>query len=186
MIPAQPFLVLLLLCLVALGCFKAGPIVCRVARRLSRGDFAALCVLMVACAICAQKPSPGPAIRLDSLIADAGCYATNDVFHVAATNAPAYAAIDFSTSPVLVYARMRGLTNALDWAELTPRRLFGDLPADYAIANATNYDYIVYLDYIPPSPVHTNGVFELHGFILIEDVATRGAGFINSLPEIGN
>lgn len=184
MIPAQPFLVLLLFCLVALGCFKAGPIICRVARRLSRGDFAALCVLMVACAICAQKPSPGPVIRLDSLIADAGCYATNDVFHVAATNAPAYAALDFSTSPVLVYARMRGLTNALDWAELTPRRLFGDLPADYAIANATNYDYMIYLDYIPPSPVHTNGVFELRGFVIDGYPGSRASGFINSQPKL--
>ncbi|MBR4616172.1 MAG: hypothetical protein IKO55_11255, partial [Kiritimatiellae bacterium] len=72
----------------------------------------------------------------------------------------------------------------LDWAELTPRRLFGDLPADYAIANATNYDYMIYLDYIPPSPVHTNGVFELRGFVIDGYPGSRASGFINSQPKL--
>ena len=152
-----------------------------------RGTFAALAVFAAVMTICAQKPS-GPPITIDVLLRDAGCYATNDVFHVAVTNAPAYAALDFSTSAVLVYAREHGSTNALDWAELTPRRTFGQLPADYTIANATNYNYMIYLDYIPPSPVHTNGVFELHGFLIPGngDEGTGngelGAGFINSLP----
>ena len=99
-----------------------------------------------------------------------------------------YAAVDFSDCDILVYAREHGLTNASDYVELTPRRVFGDLPADYAIANATNYDYMVYLDYIPPSPVHTNGVFELHGFTIEGNGewgtgnGERAAGFINSQP----
>jgi hypothetical protein len=150
-----------------------------------RGVSAALAAFAVIATICAQKPGPsGPTITIDALLRDAGCYATNDVFHAAVSNAPAYAAIDFSACPVLVYARERGQTNAADWAELTPRRTFSELPADYAIANATNYNYIVYLDYVPPSPVHTNGVFELHGFVIpgyepgnLEQLA---AGFINS------
>lgn len=150
-----------------------------------RGTFAALAALAVAMTICAQKPS-GPAITIDALLRDAGCYATNDVFHVAVENAPNYAALDFSASPVLVYAREHG--SSANWVELLPRRLFGALPADYAIQGATNYDYLVYLDYIPPSPVHTNGVFELHGFLIPGngDEGTGngelGAGFINSLP----
>lgn len=150
-----------------------------------RGVFAALAILAAVCSIVAQKPSPSaPVITVDALIRDAGCYATNDVFHVAVSNAPNYAAIDFSACPVLVYARQHGLTNASDYVELTPRRAFGDLPADYAIANATNYDYTIWLDYVLPSPVHTNGVFELHGFVIpggepgnLEQLA---AGFINS------
>ena len=146
-----------------------------------RGASAALAVFAVVATICAQKPSPsGPVITVDSLLRDAGCYATNDVFHVAVTNAPAYAGIDFSGCPVLVYARERGQTNAVDWAELTPRRTYGELPADYAIEDATNHDYLVYLDYIPPSPVHTNGVFELHGFLVPQLDTQLAAGFINS------
>ena len=157
-----------------------------------RGVSAALAAFAVVATICAQKPGPsGPTISIDALLRDAGCYATNDVFHAAVSNAPAYAAIDFSACPVLVYARERGQTNAADWAELTPRRTFGELPADYAIANATNYNYLVYLDYVPPSPVHTNGVFELYGFVIENEAQGEpdqlGAGFINSrtvtLPE---
>lgn len=150
-----------------------------------RGVSAALAAFAVVATICAQKPGPsGPTITIDALLRDAGCYATNDVFHAAVSNAPAYAAIDFSACPVLVYARERGQTNAADWAELTPRRTFSELPADYAIANATNYNYMVYLDYVPPSPVHTNGVFELHGFVVPDDepgnLEQLSAGFINS------
>ena len=180
-------LVALGLMLTATACIASWPILRAAWHDLKRGTFAALAALAAVCTICAQKTS-GPMIQLDSLIRDAGCYATNNVFHAAATNAPAYAALDFSTSPVLVYARERGLTNATDWAELTPRRMFGDLPADYAIANATNYDYMVYLDYIPPSPAHTNGVFELRGFVipgngeLETGNGERAAGFINSKP----
>lgn len=165
--------------------------VCRRDFGRRRGVSAALAVLATACAILAQKRPGDPQIIIDALIRDAGCYATNDVFHVAVSNAPNYAAIDFSACPVLVYARQHGLTNASDYVELTPRRAFGDLPADYAIANATNYDYTIWLDYVPPSPVHTNGVFEVYGFVIENEAQGEpdqlAAGFINSrtvtLPE---
>ncbi len=155
-------------------------------RRLGRrrGVFAALAAFAVVATICAQKPGPTPVITVDALLRDAGCYATNDVLHVAVTNAPAYATVDFSACPVLVYARPRGLSDAPDWTELLPRRTFGELPADYAIEDATNYNYMVYLDYVPPSPVHTNGVFELHGFIIDGFTGERAAGFINSMPKL--
>lgn len=147
------------------------------------GVAASLIGLAVVCTINAQKPNP-PVITVDSFLADAGSYATNDVLHVAVTNAPAYAGIDFSSCPVLVYARQRGLSDAPKWEELLPRRTFSELPADYAIEDATNYNYLVYLDYVPPSPVHTNGVFELRGFMVPGDepgnLEQLAAGFINS------
>lgn len=147
------------------------------------GVAASLIGLAVVCTINAQKPNP-PVITVDSFLADAGSYATNDVLHVAVTNAPAYAGIDFSSCPVLVYARQRGLSDAPEWEELLPRRTFSELPADYAIEDATNYNYLVYLDYVPPSPVHTNGVFELRGFVVPDDepgnLKQLAAGFINS------
>lgn len=151
-------------------------------RGLGPRRFCALLAASVVTTIVAQKSNWS--ISIDNLVADAGCYATNDVFHVAVSNAPAYAAIDFSACPVLVYAREHGLTNATDWIELTPRRTFAQLPADYAIVNATNFNYMIYLDYVPPSPVHTNGVFELQGFIIDDADAGRAAGFINSMPKL--
>ena len=158
-----------LACLAALAAMKARHICRDVWRSFAgrRGAFAALAAFAVIATICAQKPGP-PVITVDSFLADAGSYATNDVLHVAVTNAPAYATVDFSSCPVLVYARPRGLSDAPEWEELLPRRTFSELPADYAIEDATNYNYLVYLDYVPPSPVHTNGVFELRGFVVGE------------------
>lgn len=139
--------------------------------------FIASCVVAT---IIAQKVS----ISFDRFVADGGTYATNDVFHVAISNATNYAGVDFSAFDVLVYARQHGLTNVTDWIELAPRRTFAQLPADYAIVNATNYDYMVWLDYVPPSPVHTNGVFELQGFMILEGLEHLDAGFINSMPVL--
>lgn len=150
-----------------------------------RGVFAALAILAAVCSIVAQKPSPDtPTITVDALLRDVGCYATNNVFHAAVTNAPSYAGVDFSDCDLMVYARERTSTNAASWFELTPRKKFSQQPADYAIENATNYNYMVYLNYVPPSPVHTNGVFELYGFVIENEAQGEpdqlAAGFINS------
>ena len=150
-----------------------------------RGVFAALAILAATCSIVAQKPSPDtPTITVDPLLRDVGCYATNNVFHVAVTNAPSYAGVDFSDCDLMVYARERASTNAVSWFELTPRKKFSQQPADYAIENATNYNYMAYLNYVPPSPVHTNGVFELYGFVIGNEAQGEpdqlAAGFINS------
>lgn len=150
-----------------------------------RGVFAALAILAAICSIVAQKPSPDtPTITVDALLRDVGCYATNNVFHAAVTNAPSYAGVDFSDCDLMVYARERASTDAASWFELTPRKKFSQQPADYAIENATNYNYMVYLSYVPPSPVHTNGVFELYGFVIENEAQGEpdqlAAGFINS------
>lgn len=150
-----------------------------------RGVFASLAILAAICSIVAQKPSPDtPTITVDALLRDMGCYATNNVFHAAVTNAPSYAGVDFSDCDLMVYARERASTNAASWFELTPRKKFSQQPADYAIENATNYNYTIYLNYVPPSPVHTNGVFELYGFVIGNEAQGEpdqlAAGFINS------
>ena len=150
-----------------------------------RGVFAALAILAAICSIVAQKPSPDtPTITVDALLRDVGCYATNNVFHAAVTNAPSYAGVDFSDCDLMVYARERASSDAASWFELTPRKKFSQQPADYAIEDATNYNYLVYLDYVPPSPVHTNGVFELYGFVIENEAQGEpdqlAAGFINS------
>ena len=172
--------------LLALALVLATAAACRTAWRnldRRRGTFAALATLAAACAVFAQKHAG--TILFDRLIADAGSYLTNDVVHVAATNAAAYASFDFSASPLLVYARPVGSTNSADWAELEPRRTFGEQPADWHLPNATNYNVLVAIDYVPPSPAHTNGVLELRGFVVPStDADTRAAGFIRSDIEL--
>lgn len=147
------------------------------------GRPAQLVAILAACVgttIIAQKVST---IFFDPFIYDAGSYSTNDVLHVAATNASAYAIYDLSTSPILVYRREAESTNAADWVECLPRRTFGDLPADWHVPDATNFNYLITVDYVPPSPVHTNGVFEMRGFTIGETPDSRSAAFSTSTPK---
>ena len=97
----------------------------------------------------------------DDYIADAGSYLTNDIAHVAiAKRLPLLP----DSAEILVYARELSSTNAADWFRLSPHLAFSAHPYDYALPNATNYNVTVYANYIPPSPVHTNGVWEMRGF----------------------
>lgn len=139
-----------------------------------RGVSAALAVVAVVACVCAQKVT----FTLDSYIADDGCYATNDVVHIAF--AQAASGLDLSTSPVLVYARLQSSTNAADWFELSPRRMFTAFPADYALADATNYNYAVYVDYVPPPTVHTNGVWQMRGIELARGESAATFAFPNT------
>ena len=77
-----------LACLAALAAMKTRRICRDVWRSFTgrRGVSAALAAFAVVVTICAQKPNP-PVITVDSFLADAGSYATNDVLHVAVTNA---------------------------------------------------------------------------------------------------
>lgn len=105
----------------------------------------------------------------DTYLTDAGSVLTNDTAHVAATK---NSAIIPDTTPVLVYARELAQTNAEDWVELMPRRTFAELPADYALENATNHNVLVSLDWTPPTPVITNLLFQATPKIVLGDVAT--------------
>ena len=112
-----------------------------------------------------KPPQPTrPIFTFDTFLIDNGSFATNASVFVAARKAAFIQEAYIDDMDVLVFAREIASTNAEDWVELLPRRTFGDLPAEYALANATNFNYLVFLDYVPPSPVHTNGVWQMRGF----------------------
>lgn len=131
---------------------------------LTRSDKIALTLLAIGLTFYAGAKHAMPSFAFDTYLANDGSYATNSTVHVAFTQRAQ--GLDLSTSPVLVYAREMGSTNAEDWMELLPRRMFPAFPADYTLANATNYNYAVYVDYVPPPPVHTNGVWQMRGIEL--------------------
>ena len=108
------------------------------------------------------KPKPGPNFSFDNTyIGDGGSYATNDTVHVELARRIMELPID--DCDVIAYMRVRSSNSAADYVML-PTYKFGEYPVDFTVQNATNYNYWFYLDYVPPSPVHTNGVFELRGF----------------------
>ena len=49
---------------------------------------------------------------------------------------------------------------------LSPHLTFADHPYDYSLPNATNYDVMVAADFTPAPTVHTNGVWQMKGFII--------------------
>ena len=88
----------------------------------------------------------------DMGLRDNGSYATNDTVHVAWT----YVGIPSASSVYIAY-RETGTTNA--WDDLG-ETVASALSWDATVQNATNYDYLVYSTYVPPAPVHTNGVWQ--------------------------
>ena len=154
---------------------------CAVKRRL--GDrpahLVAFLVMSVATTIVAQKLST---FAIDSFLENAGCYSTNDVVHVEIKAASPYLPADFN---VLVYCRDGESTNAEDWAQLSPTYRWSEYAAtsngarfvEYALADATNYNFAVYADFVPEPTVHTNGVWQIRGFVIPEESGGNGARF---------
>ena len=98
----------------------------------------------------AAKPS-GPSVRWDDGLRDNGTVITNDTVAVRWT----YSGIPGASSVFIDY-REAGTTN--DWLNLA-ETLASAQEWTGTLANATNYDYWVYSTYVPPVPVHTNGVW---------------------------
>ena len=92
-----------------------------------------------------------PSVRWDDGLADNGTLITNDTVSVRWT----YSGIP-SASSVFIDYREAGSTN--EWLNLA-ETIASALSWTGTLANATNYDYWVYSTYVPPVPVHTNGVW---------------------------
>ena len=105
-------------------------------------------LLVVACIFYGGSKS----ITFDTGLRDNGSYATNDTVHIAWT----YIGIPSASSVYIAY-RETNTTNA--WEDLG-ETVASALVWEATVQNATNYDYLVYSTYVPPSPVHTNGVWQ--------------------------
>lgn len=92
-----------------------------------------------------------PSVRWDDGLRDNGTLITNDTVAVRWT----YSGIPGASSVFIDY-REAGTTN--DWLNLA-ETLASAQEWTGTLANATNYDYWVYSTYVPPVPVHTNGVW---------------------------
>lgn len=79
---------------------------------------------------------------------------TNDIVRITWERIPG--AVLPLSSPVYIDYREHGSTN--EWG-LLGQAIVSDYMWEGTLANATNYDYNVWAYYIPPEPVHTNGVW---------------------------
>ena len=166
----------------------APPLIWLLARCARVRDYVAVS-LALAVALFAGFPSrsdkgPIPSrFTFDSYLRDAGSYATNDTAHVAAIGAIAELPLEGCDIWLFVQDRANP-TNAAGEAVWTQHPdivpFTNPFAHDYEVAGATNCDYTVLINYIPPTPVHTNGVFELRGFEIDEADAERAAAFIST------
>lgn len=97
--------------------------------------------------------------KFDTGLHNNGSYATNDTVCAKWTRDMSVPA----TSDLYVDYRLSTDTNGL-WQTLI-HTTAGALTATATLADATNYDYFVWADYVPPTPVHTNGVWKGFGGI---------------------
>lgn len=140
--------------LAAMACgyfaYALGDLVARLRRLFGSSKVRGL--LALAAIACAVMYGGGKmTVRWDTGLRDSGTEITNDTVRVRWT----YSGIPAESS-VFVDYRETGSTNA--WANLA-EALASALGIDATLANATNYDYWIYSTYVPPVPVHTNGVW---------------------------
>ncbi len=114
----------------------------------------------------------------DPYIVNVDSYGTNDILHVDIARRFDFIPMDME---ILIWSRQDGLTNASDWVQLVrveegPFRL-NEFPLDIPFPNATNYNFMVAANYVPPPTVHTNGVWSIKGFYI---PGTKRAGFTNT------
>lgn len=129
-------------------------------RRLRGPEVVAMAAMSVYCTLFARK---GRVSVSDPYIVDNGSYLTNDIAHVSIAKRTPLLPDD---TKILVYARQVDSVDPSDWVRLSPHLTFADHPCDYALVNATNYDVIVAADFTPAPTVHTNGVWQMEGFII--------------------
>ena len=142
----------LAVCLFALAVARVVPGVTQAIKRFLGIDAFGriLCVVCIVCAVM-YGGSKGVSVRWDTGLHDNGTLITNDTVQVRWT----YSGIPGASSVFIDY-REAGSTNK--WLNLG-ETVASALAWDGTLANATNYEYWVYTTYVPPGPVHTNGVW---------------------------
>ena len=115
--------------------------------------------------------SKGVYVRWDDGLRDNGTEITNDTVTVRWT----YQGIPGASSVFIDY-REAGSTN--EWGNLG-ETLASALSWAGTLANATNYEYWIYSTYIPPVPVHTNGVWVGQAYETKARVGSKGFLILN-------
>lgn len=95
--------------------------------------------------------------RYDGGIRGTNSYTTNNTIHVAWQRDPASGVYVPESAAVYIDYRPHTATNE-EWG-LLAQTTVGAWSWEGTLADATNYDYNVWAYYIPPEPVHTNGVW---------------------------
>ena len=163
-------------CLAVLGAIVLGALIAAstgfVARLRALFGASKMQGLLVAALVCGAIMYGGSkSIRWDTGLRDNGTVITNDTVQVRWT----YTGIPGASS-VFIDVRQCGTDG--EWQNLG-ETVASALEWSGALANATNYDYWVYSTYVPPVPVHTNGVWVGQAYDTKSHVGARGFIILN-------
>lgn len=137
----------------------AGPTVTEFVRKCRA--LPGLAILAIVCILFGGTKPTMPTFTFDGGIKgndSRKCYATNDTVFVAWVLDPRAVVIPPETAPVYIDYRPMSATNE-EWGCLGQSTV-GAWEWTGELENATNYNFNIYAYYIPPEPVHTNGVWE--------------------------
>ena len=164
-------------CLAGLGAILLGLLAAVCGRSLAqlRALFGSSKVqgLLAGAAVCGAIMYGGskPTVKFDDGLRDNGTEITNDTVRVRWT----YSGIPAASSVFIDY-RANGSDG--EWLNLG-ETLASALEWSGTLANATNYDYWIYSTYIPPVPVHTNGVWVGQAYDTKGRLGARGFIILN-------
>lgn len=153
----------LAVCSACLTCATFGVWLSDVFRRFKNASRLTQIVLLCAVAIGTSHGGGKPRWRIsfsEGIKDDAqrgGSYVTNDTIHIVWERDTRGGIYIPETAAVYIDYRPSAATNE-EWGVLA-QSVVSDWGWDGTLADATNYDYSVWAYYIPPEPVHTNGVW---------------------------
>lgn len=100
----------------------------------------------------------------DPFLADKGCTVAAEGIYIDVVKRYPFP----DDTPIKIYARATNSTDAADWY-LKASLPYSSLPATIPSIDPHGEVYYLLADYVPPSPVHTNDVWEIRGFEVPDD-----------------
>lgn len=149
MIPAEPFVIGAIVCAILLAAVLLTPCL-RAFRRIGWAVFAVGMIL--------YGGGKSRFTFTDGIRSASPTYSTNDQVVITWQRDTSGGIFVPLTAAVYIDYRPNTVTNA-EWG-LLAQATVGDWSWTGTLPDATNYDFNVWAYYIPPEPVHTNGVWE--------------------------
>lgn len=133
-------------------------------RRMPRGHHAVFGLFVIVATL--YGGSKGRITFDTAYIRDAGSYYNTNTFDRVYISISKASALLPDSAQILVYYREQTSSNAADWVQFEPVLTFADFPHEYLLENCTNFSVFVMANFSPAPTVHTNGVWQMRGFMI--------------------
>lgn len=141
----------------------------RLAKGVKRSHLVVAALLTAVCIIYGGSKNKSFFVFDDSLmVIPEANYATNDLVHIEWDYNHDIIGIDGDTVFVSYKPISEYTNNVVEWADVEQTWKVSDRVAEFELADATNYCFRIWTDWVPEETVVTNGVYHLSGFERVE------------------